>query len=80
MLIPDDIHVGLFVVNIVEVKNYLKDFINRELDDLTKDLPEEFKSTYNAFYQKLLNFSTKISLSVWSIEDFVISFQHKEMF
>ena len=27
-LIPDDIQVGLFVINILEVKNYLKDFIN----------------------------------------------------
>lgn len=30
-LIPDDIQVGLFVINILEVKNYLNDFINKEL-------------------------------------------------
>jgi hypothetical protein len=28
-LIPDDIQVGLFVIDILDVKNYLKDFINR---------------------------------------------------
>ncbi len=30
-LIPDDIQVGLFVIDILDVKNYLKDFINHEL-------------------------------------------------
>jgi hypothetical protein len=30
-LIPDDIQVGLFVIDILDVKNYLKDFINHQL-------------------------------------------------